>query len=663
MILEFKDWTISPPAGPLGYQLDNDTRKLTLQGDLPPGWTWDVLVEVGDNSDIWLLTPTEEGASITLTDENLSIRGAYYLQVRGTRGSQVKHCNVVTAYVLRTLAGAADWPTLPTEFAQVEQNIKELNAHPPIPGENGYWLLWDLAEAAYRESQLPVPVGPAGPANTLTIGTVETLPADQPATASITGESPAQKLNLGIPQGKQGATGNPGAPGKDGQTPTIAVGTVTTLDPGQDATAEITGETPNLTLNLGIPEGQPGKDGVQLNDSAINTTEAWSSKKIVDTLCPSFSVSGNPVTCNPVEDYPLGAVVTLEPKQAGSGDPSPENVRPISGWDEVTVNVRGKNLVDFTKAEARNSSETVEILKDGVKWSGTYYFLIPVSGLPRGATIVASYTSDMAGTWRVQYSDKSYSGTSGVLKGTPITLDSAKEIEHIVIYKSNTGTFESDMVFTDIQVEFGSTPTPYEPYQGDTYDIALLETVYGGTVDCVTGKGKKTWETILIDEDFIANNIFSEYGSDQGKPGFSIVLALNGTYNRTNGFCSHAEVALNSNPTPDAKSFIWLGVNNNFIYWLDAFAAFGVSSLNDAKNALIAQATAGTPVTIAYQLATPEPFDVTPHPIPALPGVNTLYTDGDSLEVSGRRDLLSTLEDLQHTLTAVTNIISEGGLT
>ena len=179
MILEFKDWTISTLAGPLGYQLDNNTRKLTLQGDLPPGWTWDVLVEVGDNSDIWLLTPTEEGASITLTDENLSIRGAYYLQVRGTRGSQVKHCNVVTAYVLRTLAGTADWPTLPTEFAQAEQNIKELNAHPPIPGENGYWLLWDLAESAYRESQLPVPVGPAGPANTLTIGTVETLEIDK----------------------------------------------------------------------------------------------------------------------------------------------------------------------------------------------------------------------------------------------------------------------------------------------------------------------------------------------------------------------------------------------------------------------------------------------------------------------------------------------------
>lgn len=355
MILLFNDWVLSKPQGGLlGYQYDNLTRELVVQGDLPEGWTWDILVSASGNSDTWPLALGNGQASITLTDDNLSVRGEYYLQLRGTNGDQTRRTNVITAYNSRSLSGAGQWPTLPTEWIQAEKDIKELNAHPPVPGSNGYWLLWDLSSHSYQESDLPVPVGPAGPPNVLEIGTVETLPADQPATASITGESPAQKLNLGIPQGKQGATGNPGAPGKDGQngvtptlaagnvetlepdqpatasvtgegpayqinlgiprgqtgaqgtpgqdgqTPTIAVGTVTTLDPSQDATAEITGETPNLVLSLGIPQGPPGQDGVQLNDSAINTTEAWSSKKIVDTLCPPFSVSGNPVTCHPV---------------------------------------------------------------------------------------------------------------------------------------------------------------------------------------------------------------------------------------------------------------------------------------------------------------------------------------------------------------------------
>lgn len=46
--------------------------------------------------------------------------------------------------------------------------------------------------------------GSPGEANSLTIGSVSTLPAGSQATASITGEAPNQVLNLGIPKGKDG---------------------------------------------------------------------------------------------------------------------------------------------------------------------------------------------------------------------------------------------------------------------------------------------------------------------------------------------------------------------------------------------------------------------------------------------------------------------------
>lgn len=114
--------------------------------------------------------------------------------------------------------------------------------------------------------------GQNGVTPTLAAGNVETLEPGQPATASVTGEGPEYQINLGIPRGQTGAQGAPGQDGQDGQdgqTPTIAVGTVTTLDPGQDATAEITGKTPNLTLNLGIPQGQPGKDGTEWTEQEL----------------------------------------------------------------------------------------------------------------------------------------------------------------------------------------------------------------------------------------------------------------------------------------------------------------------------------------------------------------------------------------------------------
>ncbi|MDN8599003.1 carboxypeptidase-like regulatory domain-containing protein [Citrobacter sp. S2-9] len=46
--------------------------------------------------------------------------------------------------------------------------------------------------------------GAPGPANKLAIGDVETLPAGSQATATITGDYPEQKLNLGIPEGNKG---------------------------------------------------------------------------------------------------------------------------------------------------------------------------------------------------------------------------------------------------------------------------------------------------------------------------------------------------------------------------------------------------------------------------------------------------------------------------
>ena len=39
----------------------------------------------------------------------------------------------------------------------------------------------------------------------------------------------------------------------------MTIGSVTTLDAGQNATASITGESPDLTLNLGIPKGADGE--------------------------------------------------------------------------------------------------------------------------------------------------------------------------------------------------------------------------------------------------------------------------------------------------------------------------------------------------------------------------------------------------------------------
>lgn len=97
--------------------------------------------------------------------------------------------------------------------------------------------------------------GAPGPANVLTIGTVKTLPAGSEAAADITGDSPEQILNLSLPAGEKGERGETGPANR------LNIGTITTLGPGSPATAEITGAAPEQVLNLGIPQGPAGEDG------------------------------------------------------------------------------------------------------------------------------------------------------------------------------------------------------------------------------------------------------------------------------------------------------------------------------------------------------------------------------------------------------------------
>ena len=92
-------------------------------------------------------------------------------------------------------------------------------------------------------------------------------------------------------RGVKGEPGSPGAKGDKGDpgaTPNLTIGTVTTLEAGQNATASITGESPDLTLNLGIPKGADGEGkAVDISttlSSSSTDSEVPSAKCVYDLL-------------------------------------------------------------------------------------------------------------------------------------------------------------------------------------------------------------------------------------------------------------------------------------------------------------------------------------------------------------------------------------------
>jgi hypothetical protein len=102
-------------------------------------------------------------------------------------------------------------------------------------------------------------VGPTGPANVLSVGTVTTLPPEQGATVQITGTSPTQTINFGIPQG---------------DAATIAVGNVTTVAPGEDVTVVNSGTTGSAIFDFEIPQGAAATIAVGDVTTVVNGTPA-----------------------------------------------------------------------------------------------------------------------------------------------------------------------------------------------------------------------------------------------------------------------------------------------------------------------------------------------------------------------------------------------------
>ena len=159
-MIYFKDWEISHDGSILARQYDHLSRVLLVRGT-PQGYDWEVRVRKGDWYEVIPLSPMEGDVGCVLTEKHLALWGWYSLQLVGTLradGVTVQHSNVISVFVAESLTDG-EWPASPGEFTRLESNVREMNGHPPIPGENGFWMLWELDSHSYKESAFPLPKG------------------------------------------------------------------------------------------------------------------------------------------------------------------------------------------------------------------------------------------------------------------------------------------------------------------------------------------------------------------------------------------------------------------------------------------------------------------------------------------------------------------------
>lgn len=507
--------------------------------------------------------------------------------------------------------------------------------------------------------------------------------------------------SVDVMDGKQG---DPGKPGDTGATPELTIGTV---EEGDAPSATITGTAKNPVLNLTLKSGAPGKDATvdatlsqsgkaadaKVTGDALATkaviddttvgTDAWSSKHIIDMLCPPLEESGNPVVCYPVAGYPLGCKLSWEPTQEGTGDPSPENVRPIKGRDSVTVERCGGNVIEFLSTN--DSHENVKIAVDAEK-------NITLNGaLARGANIIIGMCRLhwVAGKTYTMYVKK-VGGSASLGGGDGITFAYSLFTQDYNRYfrgdtrstnldayiASDAALAETELVFMlqcwrantvfnnfkfQIEVVPGTTaPTAYSPYTGQTTTLALPSTIYGGTVDAVTGGGTELWKLVTLD----GTEKWFTWGVDfrvNGHTGFYLYSvndyntaenesAISSHYKFSSGTYGGAQLGFGL--AESSSKYLIISVVNDAL----ADTSSNDAAIKSLKAFLAAQYAAGTPVQIAYKLATPTTFTVTgAQPILALSGVNTLLTDADSVTVTGRADPIKRITDLEDAVASMTN--------
>lgn len=314
-------------------------------------------------------------------------------------------------------------------------------------------------------------------------------------------------------------------------------------------------------------------DAVSVSGNGNVVTDMSKSENTISAVKAAYGTTvkeGNVATEECREGFAISVKTTLAPVQSGSGDPSPDNVRPISGRTGVTLTRCGKNLLSKAAAGTQTSrgitftsngdgSYTVKGTSTGsisIEFAaevpitipaGTYLHVGNTGVLNGNIAFVSRFTDGTTISFAFSVENRVWKVTDGYI---------GKTIKAIGIYVNGVQTAN---VTLKPMICMDATTGEFEPYQGDTYTAEFGQTVYGGTLDWATGVLTVTHEQM---DAYAGEALPGEWISDR-----------------------------------------------------DVYAP-GTAPTTGAQ--------------VVYKLATPTAIQLTPQQITALDGTNTVYSDGDS---------------------------------
>lgn len=227
-----------------------------------------------------------------------------------------------------------------------------------------------------------------------------------------------------------------------------------------------------------------------IDDAVIAEGKAWLSKNTVDRLLPMQTVTGNPAVIETLEGYPLELSASWEPKQEGSGTPSPDNVRPIKSALSISIQRSGMNMLDPEKIQAN----TYTPYGLNIKYIGNSTVEIKgVLNTSPGAFVIMQLKDNVLSGRGLKFAATTISTQK--LKYKLYGLRTKNEVE-IALVGDETQWILGTKIDMKIQIAIYAPKAfveAYIPYSGQSVALTLPRAVCGGTIAPSTGAGKETW--------------------------------------------------------------------------------------------------------------------------------------------------------------------------
>ena len=181
------------------------------------------------------------------------------------------------------------------------------------------------------------------------------------------------------------------------------------------------------------------------------------------------------------ENLVKGLKVSMSPIQSGTGDPSPTNIRPISGRTGVELEQMGKNLIVDSIASCSISSA-------GNLVSSTYTTYIIKT--KKGARYIASANGETVASYWGEFSTAPAMGSQSISASRYSGNSLTATIDGYIAVAFPSGS-------TNPMIELGQTITTYEaPITPITHTHTYSSTVYGGVDDFVNGGATSTYKMV-----------------------------------------------------------------------------------------------------------------------------------------------------------------------